>query len=255
MRVEDPPQDVTAIFCQSRYYQQEVLATVDMLTKLPLNTTPLGEKQVLPWYAFNVTWFEGVINSGAFGVEGRGDSLPAKGMPTYLETIAGTDLSAIGGFGTLQPMVGLAVSTSARPLQDYLDWRALSKSYADAYQLLFVRAMVDVLGNGPKSSKVVEGRQQITTETVTLEPIFVYIVEGFLSVVSLATIALLVISLIRKRRLGTDPSTIASIMAMVAGNEPLLADFANLDCCTVDDMQSSIGHKRYKLFHDEAETG
>lgn len=228
---------------------------MDRLTKLPLNTTPLGERQLLPWYAFNVTWFESVINSGQLGFEVRGDSLPAKVIPTYLETIAGTNLSMNGGFGIVQPMVGLAVSANARPMQEYLDWTVLSKSYADAYRLLFSRAMTDIVRNGPNSSKDVKGRQQITTEAVLLEPVFVYIVEGFLGLISLATIALLVISLIRKRNLGSDPNTIASIMAIVADNEPLLNEFADLDCCTVEGVQGSIGHKRYKLVHDQGGTG
>jgi hypothetical protein len=65
---------------------------------------------------------------------------------------------------------------------------------------------------------------------------------------------LLVISLSRQRNLRTDPSTIASVMAMVANNQPLLSDFADLDCCTMDDVQKILGEKRYKLINDEGGT-
>jgi hypothetical protein len=77
-------------------------------------------------------------------------------------------------------------------------------------------------------------------------------VVGFLAVVSVATIALLVLSLTRRRNLRTDPSTIASIMAIVADNHPLLSDFADLDCCTMEDVQKILGDKRYKLVNDDS---
>ena len=229
---------------------------MDSLNQKPLNILPLEEKQLLAPDIFNTSTFEELLNAGSLGYEVRGDNLPAKSTPSYLEPLATSNISLTsGGGGLTQAMVGLAVGVDNQPLEGYLDWKVLSKSYADAYRLVFARAMVDVLGNDFQTSKNVMGERQIRTEAVVLEPVFIYIVEGLLGVVSLATLALLYLSLSRKRNLRTDPSTIASVMSIVADNQSLLSDFADLDCCTVDEVQSKLGHRRFKLVHDGLRTG
>jgi hypothetical protein len=252
-RAEDPPQDVTAIFCHAQYWRQDVLATVDMSTKRPIEVKPLVDKRPLEWDAFNTTIFEAVMNAGSLDIVVRGDTIPTPYIPRYWDLVADTNLSLTSGESApLMPMVGLAVGAGSRPLADYLDWQVLSQAYTEAYQILFARAMVDVLGNNFTSPKEVVGEQRLTTEAVVLEPVFVHIVVGFLGVVSLCTIALLVLSFVRRRNLRTDPSTIASVMAMVADNHLLLSDFADLDCCTMEDVQKIIGQKRYRLINGDS---
>jgi hypothetical protein len=155
---------------------------------------------------------------------------------------------------TLPPMAGLALATSDRPMGDFLDHTILSKAYASAYQLMFARAMVDVLGVSFVTSKETIGQEKVKTEAVVLEPVFVYVVEGLLGIISVATFALLVLTLVTKRNLRCDPSTIASVMAIVADNQPLLSDLQDLDCCTTEDMGKLLGQKRYKLLNDESGT-
>jgi hypothetical protein len=218
----------------------------------------LRDRQPLPWDTFNTTNFEAFMNSGSLGVNVRGDALPINRIPSYMDLVAGSEMSLVSGRGyvILQPMVGMALGAGDRPLEEYLDWKALGEAYTKAYRLLFARAMVDILGSevSAQSTKETAGQRQITTEAVVLEPVFVHVVVGFLAVVSVATIALLTLTLMLQRNLRTDPSTIASVMAMVANNQPLLADFADLDCCTMEDVQRTIGEKRYKLVDDEAGT-
>jgi hypothetical protein len=222
-----------------------------MITHSPLSVRPLSDKQLLAPDIFNASTFEELLNAGSLGYEVRGDVFPAKTTPGYLESMAKTNLSLTAGAGSLtHAMVGLSVSVGNHSLEAYLDWQILSKSYADAYRVMFARAMVDVLGDKFQSTNTAIGERQVTTEAVVLEAVFVYIVEGFLGVVSLATLALLYLTCSRTRKLRTDPSTIASVMAIVADNEPLLSEFSDLDCCTLEDMQNAIGHKRFKLVRD-----
>ncbi|KAH7396348.1 hypothetical protein BKA66DRAFT_409716 [Pyrenochaeta sp. MPI-SDFR-AT-0127] len=250
-RQEDPPLDVTAVYCTPSYYQQPVFAVINSKTKIPVSARPIGERQPLAPDTLNITFFEELLNTGTFGKRVRGDDLPASTMPRYLEPLARMNLSLTGGSGSVvHGMVGLSMSIIKQPLESYLDWQILSKSYADAYRLVFARAMAEVLNNDFEALQESIGQQQMTTEAVLLEPVFVYTVEGFLGVVSLATLALLYLSSRREWNLCTDPSTIASVMALVSDNRPLLADFAHLDCCTVSDMQNNIGKKRFKLVHE-----
>lgn len=250
-RDQDPPSDVTAIYCHTQYWRQLVSATIRQQTMEPLNVVPLGKKELLPWDAFNTTNFEATLNSGSLGFHRRGDILPISNIPRYLETVAGSNLTL--GVDQ-QAMVGLALATTGRPLGDYLNWQTLSQAYVDAYRLLFARAMVDVLGTDFATSDSAIGQQQDVSEAVVLEAVFVHVVVGLLAVVSLATVALLVLSLIRERKIRTNPSTIASVMALVADNDVLLSDFAELDCCTEEDVRAIISKKRYKLVNDEAGT-
>ncbi|ENI07948.1 hypothetical protein COCC4DRAFT_130249 [Bipolaris maydis ATCC 48331] len=254
----DPAQNVTAIYCWPTYYQQDVIATVDAVTLVPSKVDPTGEKRPLQDGIFNTTLLEELMDSISIAQEVRGDLLPTKAMPEYFDPIARTNLSLStgpNGAGLVQPMVGLALSVSNRPLEEYLDWKVLAKSYADGYRLLFARAMREVLNQDFRSVETVTGRVVDNTEAVVLEPVFVYIVEGFLGVLSLATIALLYLSMTRKKPLRSNPSTIAAIMSMVADNEPLLADIEGLDCCKAEEIEEHVGQKRYKLVDDGTSAG
>jgi hypothetical protein len=252
VRDDAPPNDVTAIFCWPTYYRRRVNATVDSKSLIPLSIQATSEKEAIADSFFNSTWFETQMNGGSSGYEVRADLLPTKATPKYLETIAETNLSLTTGekgAAFVQPMVGLSIAVDNRPLEDLLDWQVLAKSYADAYRLMFARAMRDILDlHGANES--ITGETQVRTEAVVLEPIFVYIVEGLLGAVSLATAALLYLSLARTRNLRFDPSTIAGVMSMVADNEPLLVDFKDLNSCTAETMQAIVAKKRYKLVGD-----
>jgi hypothetical protein len=254
-RDQDPPNDVTAIFCEPIYYQQRVNATVDRVSRSPIQVTKIGEKQPLDKNIFNATHWEAQMTTGSSGYEVRGDGMPTITIPDYVGYIADTNVSI--GTGSMansvtQPLVGLSLAVSELPLEDYLDWKVLSKSYADAYRLIFARTMVEILGNDFASTVDMAGYQQYTTEAVVLEPVFVYIVEGLLGMISLATIMLLYLSITRKRHLRSDPSTIASVMSLVADNEPLLAGFESLDCCTNPEVNKALENQRFRL-RDEGE--
>ena len=254
----DAVQNVTAIYCWPTYYQQAVMATVDAVTLEPSMVEITGEKEPLASHLFNTSRLEQLMSAKSLGDEVRGDLLPSKSVPDYFDSIGRTNLSLSSGpngAGMVQPMVGLALAVSNLPLEDYLDWKVLAKSYADGYRLIFARAMRDVLDQGFQSSEDVTGWVTDTTEAVVLEPVFVYIVEGFLGAVSIATIALLYLSVTRTKNIRSNPSTIAAIMAIVADNEPLLADVGGLDCCTMEGIKEHLGHKRYKLVDDGASVG
>lgn len=208
---------------------------------------------------FNATWFETFLTSNSMGFEPQRDvvatskMVPGSSFPFYWDTIAETNLSLNTGFGSVLPATtGLALGYGNRSLEEYLDWQNLGKAYNDAYQLLFARAMVDVLDVQPEATRLVQGQQKVKTEAVVLEAIFVHIVAGLLGVVSVATIVLLALSCIRQRKLHVNPSTIASIMTLVADSEPLLSDLASMDCCKMEDIQRILGPKRYMLSHDDS---
>src|SRR5690242_14424916 len=123
-RDQDPPNNVTAIFCEPNYYQQRVNATVDRVSKTPLKVTVLEDKQLLNRDIFNATHWEAQITTGSSSQEIRGKSLPMSAVPDYVEYMTMTNLSILtgpSGGGLVQRLVGLSLAVSALPLEDYLD--------------------------------------------------------------------------------------------------------------------------------------
>jgi len=250
---EDPPQNVTAIFCEPFYFEQEVNATIDSHSKQPISFVALKPKQQLTGTKFNTTWLEQMMSVGETLTVARGDVIPGSTVPSWVEQLADTDLTDTG---ENQPMVGMAAVIAQRTesLQDYLDWHVLASSYQQAWRLIFARAMADVLGGDLTDSKQVAGERTVFTEAVTLSSEFTYIVEGLLGVVSIVAVLLLLITSSRPKVLRSNPSTIASLMSLVAENEPFLADFESLDCCALKDLQEPIEQARYRLIDDGSQT-
>jgi hypothetical protein len=249
----DLPSNSTNIFCQPWYYEQYVNATIDVATRRPLGYVALDKKKQLTNEMLNTTLLDSRMNGGA-NVKVRGDSLPDINLPSYMDQVAGSELSTYDST-KIQPLAALAALIGGPPLEQYLDPKGLRESYEQAYRLLFVSYVVDVLTGDYTKSEGTKGERQLSSEAVVLEPVFTYIVEGLLGVVSLATIALLYLSLTRERNLRSDPNTIASVMSLVADNQLLLTDLQTMDCCTMEEVEKRLSHKRWKLVKDEFQTG
>ncbi|CAI6297000.1 unnamed protein product [Periconia digitata] len=248
VKEEDPPNNVSAIFCEVEYYMQDVNATIEKDTKQPLRISTLSPKRPLPEQMFNRTSFQQQLSSNTIEYRVRRDfSMPGRDLPEYGEQILDSELSALINDGGVS---GLALALDKRPLRDSLDWRMLKNSYETAYQLMFSRAMVEILGPDTTKSRQTEGNERIMTEALILEPIFTYIVEGFLGAVSVFASVLLYLSINRFTALRSDPSTIASLMSLVSDNPNLLASFKDLDCSTITDLETILRDKSYRLIED-----
>lgn len=248
IKEQDPPNNVTAIFCETKYYAQDVNATVDLVTRRPIRTTILGPQRQLTEDIFNMTSFEEQLLWGGSLFQSRGDFLPAKSTPDYTAQLADTEISFSSNSND---MVGLVNTLNKRLLHEYLDWEILSNSYANTYRLLFARAMADVVSSDMTQSKQAEGTTVIRLEAVILEPVFTYIAEGLLAAVSISALILLYLSLTRSVILTNDPNTIASIMSLVAEDQALLANYKDLDCCAERDLKEAVGKRSYKLVEEQ----
>jgi hypothetical protein len=210
----DPPNPVTALFCKPAYYEQDVEATVDARTRSPLSVVPLHPKRPLASDIFNKTVFERTVATGERQVKLRDDILPVKGLPRYLQQLYVSDLTpAMLFIGELPPMLSMALMTSTHKVEELLDPKLLAEAYQNAYRLLFVRAMTDILKTDFTSSvTMTTGRQSSQEESVILEPIFVFIVVGLLAIVSVSMLALLYVTSFSGGRtaLVDDPGTHSS---------------------------------------------
>lgn len=254
----DQPSKAAAVFCQPQYYAQDVNATVHAASRRPKEIVSLGPKREIPPDLFNTTLFEAQLNSQATNKEVRGALPMMVSFPSYAEFFAHTNLTVQGSGGELHFMAALAVlarSQSLENLEDYLDVKVLGESYEAAYRLMFSRAMAQVLDQNFSSARPAVGQRQVTSQAVIFVPVFTFIVEGLLGLVSICALALLYLTMTRKVNLRSDPSTIASIMALVADEQPLLSAFESLDARPMEDIDSAVGLKRYKLATNDLQDG
>jgi hypothetical protein len=202
----DPDTKVTAIFCRPFYYEQEVEVTVDAMTAHPKNFTFIGTKRQISADVFNTTVFEDTLASGERQLQTREESLPVTTLPRCLEDLYNTDLTQ--PVFAAPPIMTTVMSESTHRFHELLDPVKLGEAYELVYQLLFARAMTDILKpNFSAATSVTTGVRQTQMEAVVLEPIFVYLVEGFLGLVSLAILILMCIGYSERRngKLADDP--------------------------------------------------
>ena len=255
-KTTDQMNKATSVYCQPVYYSQVVNASVDGLTKRPLEVVPLGPKQQLAPDVFNSTIFEAQMNSGSIGKIPRKNALPTRTAPAYVEGLSDTQLSMFDD-SRIQSIAAMAAIVGGQSMEKYLDPEVLRQSYEKAYRLLFATYMAEVMetpGDNFQSSKQVNGEHKLSMEATVLNPPFTYVVEGLLGLVTLATVALLHIFLKRDMYLRSDPNTIAAVMSLVADNQSLLADMEFMDCHTTKEIEESFGHRRFKLVNDEFQT-
>lgn len=200
---DDLPTNFTAIFCMPLYHEQDVEATVDASTKAPISVIPHGEKRRLSAALFNATVFEETLASGTRQVQTRENSLPVDTLPQCLENLRNTDVTT-----PQEPILAMTLMASKHRIQELLDPVSLGDAYQLVYRLLFARVMTDVLRTDFSSAtSETTGRRLELVEAVVLEPFFTYMVEGLLSLVSVAALVLLSIgrSKYTNRKLTGDP--------------------------------------------------
>ncbi|KAF9691447.1 hypothetical protein EKO04_010599 [Ascochyta lentis] len=249
-RAEDPPNEVTRLYCTPFYYEQDVIATIDAQTRAPLNVTATTEKRALPAEKWNSTFFEYQMNTGRADEFNRG-ALPLSFWPDQLETLSTYPLS-LGNAGTiLQPMAGYVVGASQRPLEQLLDPQALAASYESVYRIVFARSMLEILDHDFTTKSNSSGHYDYKMAAIVVVPVFTYVVEGLLGFASICGIVLLLISSRRTWTLRSDPATIASVQSLVADSTALLQDFSALDRASMEEIETSLKDKKFKLDRDE----
>lgn len=234
--------NTTILFCEARYYQQEVSATIALPHKSVVGVQPLGFPYPLPEGMFNATQFEEGMNMEMEKFQNRGD-FPFSTWPEHNVRVKDMSLS-------LSPLPGIAayaIATSQRPAIEYLNSTLLQQSYQAAYRILFARRIVEILSPHLDSRTATLGERRYRTQSVVVVPTFAYIVKGMLSVLTLFAITLLYFSITRPRKLATNPGSLASIMSLVADSSMVLDKFKGLDGASLKSLEHELKGKRYRL--------
>ena len=239
--IEPAQANATSLFCTPTYYQQPVNAAISMPNKVVLTVEPIGSKSSLPHDMFNTSTFEWAMSSGQEEFPARG-GYPTIGFPDQKSHLQHMPLN----LAYLPKMAPVAIATYQQPPAAYLDAETLRLSYQAAYRLLFARQMVDILGKNLDTSTAYQGEQTYVTQAVVVVPGFSYATIGLLGVIA-ALATWLLTTLRRPIKLQRDPSTIASLMQMVKGDDRILSGFSNLDRATTEDLHESLRSKTFEL--------
>lgn len=211
----EPYKNITAIACVPHYYERQVEATVVAKGKTPIKVKILGPKTSLIEQMFNTSMFEHTLMSSYGGrqdLHDRSNGLPDMTIPRYLSGLYDSELTPFMDWGNtemgLHQLAAMVLSTSDHKLEDFLDSQVLAKEFEKAYRLLFARAMNSILKSDfSKATTSTIGRRDQHFQAVILQPVFTYIIEALLALISISMFALLFFSVTRRhdRGLCDDP--------------------------------------------------
>lgn len=232
--------NITALYCNATYYQQDVRATVLALSRSVVGIAAIGPKVSLPGDMFNITNFEMSLSSG--GVPSNGTGSPFEEWPNSRAHLQDMELD----LSTIPVMTTLAIAASRKSAEEYLNPKLLHNSHEAAYRLLFARQMVDILKAGNATNASIAGTRHYDTQAVVVVPGFAYAAEALLAVIAVLGICIL---FLRNQRLALigDPASIAAQMSLATSSIAIIDQFSSLDQASEKVLEDRISKERYQL--------
>jgi hypothetical protein len=226
---DDTPPAITGLFCETTYYQQEVMATVRRTDGSIPKVVGLAPRVVVPSELFNTSTFEEQISNARQMQNVRG-ALPSTSWPNQIPQLSKFPITVKGSLPEMSNVFGLAIGAYPRAdFEDYMDAKTLAASFQAAYRLLFARAMVDVLAADYQDSKTMNGTRVYHIEAVRIVQHFAYAIEGILGIVALMAFTLLAMTWFNAVNLNSDPDSLSALMRLVKDQPSILAHFSQHD--------------------------
>lgn len=256
---EAPDWNITARFCQTNYYKQQVLATVDSGTLTPDRESiiPLAEKEILTEEEFNSTAFESLLFNGYPWVPsgGRNDGTGRKVITADypdsdpLKQASKWNGTGIGQTATERTMLGFALAGQNYTMDEYESPEILDKVYNHAHQFVFSLAVKRLLVDETQfSNNTVSVKFHLTGIVVSRS--FAVAVECILLLVACSTGALLWLCRAADSNLHANPSSIGRLLALARNSPTLLNSFQLTDNADDRTLRAAFQGARFKLSYD-----
>ncbi|KAK1718589.1 uncharacterized protein CLUP02_07930 [Colletotrichum lupini] len=243
---ENETEQVTASFCETSYFKQQVNATVSSLTKRPIENSvvPIGPRELVSSTEFNSSAFEHLLGAGTSSVE--------------------LEVSREYPFGRLleqhfqvrkmhirwpsSPLVGFAIgSQNVTTLEPFQDNAFMDAAYNKTHKMLFSIALRRMLANS-SSEATATGTVDFVKHGIIVSRVFSAIVEGLLVVVGVFTMMLWWHSNRAQSRLTMDPASLGSLMSFCQNSSTLLDKFAGKGCLPDEKLREALEDKKFQLF-------
>ncbi|RYO79842.1 hypothetical protein DL766_003923 [Monosporascus sp. MC13-8B] len=236
---------LTAMFCETRYWKQNVSVTISADSLKPQNKAlaALGPPEVLTENEFNSTAFEFLLNNG----------VPSDYELGYLKNtsffervdtawrVADYPLS-----GRVKPMVGFALGGHPLPLEKYDNETELVKAFEKAHQLLFSVAINRILQDQAPASGPIGSVSSIRYGLVVSRT-FAAAVEGLLLLVAVLGLFLLYLCRRSPSHLDSDPGSIEALLNMVRISQDIKYIFCGKDFTDEKGLRQGLDAFRFSL--------
>lgn len=242
--------NITALFCESSYTQQEVSVVIDATTRQPLQDSlvELGPATNLSDSFFNSTAFEFLVYGGfpMLGID--------RDYPDDLILQPEAAVQSVNITFPISNLVGFFFGLYNGSQTDLLNATAIHETYAAAHRLIFSFA-ISQLTSGDVASDNRDGHVQYTLYGIVVSRPFSIAVEAMLGVVAVLGAALLV-SLVRsKSNLEGDPDSTASLFTKAQNEQEMLTHFAEKDSLDDSSLEKDIAGDCYHLQRANATSG
>lgn len=234
--------NITAMFCEPSYMQQEVSITVDAATGQPSNDSLV---ELAPWTqlddtAFNSSAFEFLLHAGFSSITIDRDYPDNLILDQYAKMY---DLN-IGW--PVTNMVGFAIGLHDGPLADFLNTTVLHETYAAAHKLIFSSAFSQLV---PKTQETGKGKGLVkyTMYGIVISRTFSIIVESLLIVVAILGAFLFYTITKSQSNLSSDPDSIASMLKMAQKDEVMLTHISKMANLSETSLHARMSSDRYTL--------
>jgi hypothetical protein len=243
---DDPPANMTRLFCETVYHQQNVSATIRRSDGGVLEVAETAPRTLLAPGIFNTSVFQEQI-SNARQILGVRGALPSSEWPDQRPQLSKLPVTISGSTREMSNIFGLAVGAYPKDIEDYMDPQVLTTALGAAHRLLFARAMVDVLATSYEETETFNGKKIYVTEAVRILPKFAYAVEAVLGVVILMAATLIAVTWCDAINLHTDPDSLSALMLLVNGQTGLLDQFSPHDQSSWALLKAETSGSTYEL--------
>jgi hypothetical protein len=236
-----PDYNITALFCQPYYYQQEIEVSISpKLYPEPNSIISKSEKIPLSDTEFNTTAFEYLLVNGMPEEPGLNE-FPYDSVIEQHPRLYDMNLMK-----PVSNMVGFALAGQNRSTDDYSNPVTLQQSFNRAHKYLFSIAVNTLSANRTDVSNRTAASTFPLHGIVVSRP-FSASVEALLLLVAALTGFLLWLCICSPSNLSANPSSISRLAEIFRNSPELLKSFQNLDRETDESLRDSFKGRRFKL--------
>jgi hypothetical protein len=233
---------LVAMFCWTKYYTQDVEATISLPENTIESVRSISERKELSEEAFNYTRFEQIIVTQSVPQQPQNPSNSTSPQTPILEQYDVSDTAIINQLSRLQAMgvsslsmlTPFALGFSGLSPQALLTPSNLQNAFQDAHRALFSLAVHSVMDEPLRTGPNVTGALVASAGAVVLIETFTYIVIGSLGLIVLLTLYLLLAYRNRILHLPCSPNSIASVLGLARHQMEPFSIFHSLG--TADDV-------------------
>ena len=240
-----PVFNITALFCQPHYYQQDVQVSISSQdqTLVKGSLSPRSKQSSVLDSSFNTTAFEFLLGNGMT------ESMTTRDFP-FNSVVEQTP--RLDGMNLSRPasnMVGFALAGQHLPTVDYADPDVLHAAYDRGHRYLFSVAISQLLANttGFQDSAA---SSSFVSHGIIVSRVFSATVEGLLLLVTICTVTLLWICHVSPSKLVNNPSSIQRLMDIFSGNDQLLDSFRSVDNVDEKKLEDTFRGETFQLSTD-----